>query len=135
MIVVAAAADGGAPGFPASLPMVIAVFPCGTGGQAEVPGWTSARFAMAAPGIDILTTVPQTGYDFVSGSSLAAAHVTGVVALLLEEDPSLGPAQALDLLRATSRPLAMAAASTPPRAGLVDACAALGKLTGRSSCL
>ena len=90
---------------------------------------------MAAPGIDILTTVPQTGYDFVSGSSLAAAHVTGVVALLLEEDPNLGPAQALDLLRATSRPLAVAAASTPRRAGLVDACAALGKLTGRSSCL
>ena len=135
MIVVAAAADGGAPGFPASLPMVIAVFSCGTGGQAEVPGWTAARFAIAAPGIDILTTVPQTGYDFVSGSSLAAAHVTGVVALLLEEDPALRPAEALDVLRATSRPLAVAAASTPSRAGLVDACAALGKLTGRGTCL
>jgi subtilisin family serine protease len=134
-IVVAAAADGGAPGFPASLPMVIAVFSCGTGGQAEVPGWTSARFAIAAPGIDILTTVPLTGYDFVSGSSLAAAHVTGVVALLLEEDANLRPAQALELLRATSRPLAVASASTPQTAGLVDACAALGKLTGRSSCL
>jgi subtilisin family serine protease len=134
-IVVAAAADGGAPGFPASLPMVIAVFSCGTGGQAEVPGWTSARFAIAAPGIDILTTVPLTGYDFVSGSSLAAAHVTGVVALLLEEDANLRPAQALELLRATSRPLAVASASTRQTAGLVDACAALGKLTGRSSCL
>ena len=135
MIVVAAAAEGGAPGFPASLPMVIAVFPCGTGGQAEVPGWTAARFAMAAPGIDILTTVPQTGYDFVSGSSLAAAHVSGVVALLLEEDPALRPAEVVALLRATSHPLAIAAASAPPNAGLVDACAALGKLTGRGSCL
>jgi subtilisin family serine protease len=134
-IVVAAAADGGAPGFPASLPMVIAVFPCGAGGQAEVPRWTSSQFAIAAPGIDILTTVPQTGYDFVSGSSLAAAHVTGVVALLLEQDPGLGPVQALELLRATSRPLAVASASTSRSAGLVDACAALGKLTGRSSCL
>jgi subtilisin family serine protease len=76
-----------------------------------------------------------TGYDFVSGSSLAAAHVTGVVALLLEEDANLRPAQALELLRATSRPLAVASASTRQTAGLVDACAALGKLTGRSSCL
>jgi len=135
IIVVAAAADGGAPGFPASLPMVIPVFACGTGGQAEVPGWAAGRFAVAAPGIDILTTVPPAGYDFVSGSSVAAAHVTGVVALLLEEDPALRPSEALDLLRATSRSLAVAAASTPATAGLVDACAALGKLTGRRSCL
>ena len=85
--------------------------------------------------VDILTTVPQTGYDFVSGSSLAAAHVTGVVALLLEEDPALRPGEALDVLRATSRPLAVAAASTRSTAGLVDACAALGKLTGRGTCL
>ena len=134
MVVVAAAADGGAPGFPASLPMVIAVVPCGTDGKAEPPGWTAGRFAIAAPGVDVLTTVPQTGYDFVSGSSVAAAHVTGVVALLLEEDPRLGPAEAGELLRTTSHALAVTPASDASRAGLVDACAALGRLLGRSTC-
>lgn len=134
MIVVAAASEGSAPGFPASLPAVIAVVACGTGGRADLPGWTATRFAIAAPGIDILTTVPQTGYDFVSGSSVAAAHVTGVVALLLEEDPRLGAAEALQLLRSTSRPLALASASGSPGAALIDACAALGRLTGRPSC-
>jgi hypothetical protein len=37
-----------------------------------------------APGIDIITTLPGNRYDFMSGNSLAAAHATGVIALLLE---------------------------------------------------
>jgi subtilisin family serine protease len=114
--------------------MVIAVVSCGNGGRAELPGWTAARFAIAAPGIDILTTVPQSGYDFVSGSSVAAAQVTGVVALLVEQDPRLTPAEAVELLRSTSRPLAIASATASPGAALIDACAALGRLAGRASC-
>ena len=35
---------------------------------------------LAAPGVDILTTMPQRSYDFLSGSSLVAAHVTGSAA-------------------------------------------------------
>jgi subtilisin family serine protease len=38
---------------------------------------------LLAPGTDILTLVPQNGYDFVSGSSMAAANVSGGIALLL----------------------------------------------------
>ena len=37
---------------------------------------------LSAPGSDILTTQPGGGYDFTSGSSMAAAHVSGIVALL-----------------------------------------------------
>ncbi len=44
---------------------------------------------MVAPGNTILTTVPDASYDFVSGSSIAAAHVSGVVALLLQLKPNL----------------------------------------------
>jgi subtilisin family serine protease len=51
-----------------------------------------------APGVEILTTVPNDGYDFVSGSSLAAAHVSGIIALLLEVKPNLSPDQIKKLL-------------------------------------
>ena len=36
---------------------------------------------IAAPGTDVLTTFPGGRYDYASGSSLAAAHVSGVIAL------------------------------------------------------
>jgi len=53
---------------------------------------------VAAPGQEILTTVPKEGYDFVSGSSLATGHVSGMIALLLELDPKLTPDQIKELL-------------------------------------
>ncbi|HEY6908757.1 MAG TPA: S8 family serine peptidase [Myxococcales bacterium] len=130
IVVVAAAAEGAKdPGFPASLPGVIAVVASDARGEARLPGWAARTFAMVAPGVDVLSTVPGDGYDFLSGSSFAAAHVSGVVALLLEENPRLTAAAALDLLEATSRPLPGSS-----RAGLIDACAALGRLMGAGSC-
>lgn len=44
-----------------------------------------------APGNAVLTAQPGHGYDYMGGSSLAAAHVSGVLALLLESDPAMTP--------------------------------------------
>ena len=44
---------------------------------------------LAAPGRDVLTLQPGGTYDYASGSSIAAAHVSGVAALLLAVDPRL----------------------------------------------
>jgi subtilisin family serine protease len=87
------------PGFPASLPETIPVISTGPDGNSKLPGWL-ANFpdTVAAPGLDILTTVPKEGYDFVSGSSLATAHVSGIIALLLELNPKLTPDQIKELL-------------------------------------
>ena len=41
---------------------------------------------IAAPGVDIVAPALKGGYDLSSGTSMAAAHVSGVVALLLERD-------------------------------------------------
>lgn len=58
---------------------------------------------LSAPGKDILTTQPDGGYDFTSGSSMAAAHVTGIAALLFSIAPQMR-AQALhELLLKTSK--------------------------------
>jgi subtilisin family serine protease len=132
IVVVAAAAESAdAPGFPASMASVIAVLASDAQGAVHLPPWTVRTFVVAAPGVDVLTTVPSSGFDFLSGSSFAAAHVSGVVALLREVDPQLNAREALELLQSTARPLRGARGE---QAGIVDACAALGKLTGSASC-
>ena len=54
-----------------------------------------------APGEHILTTLPYGTYDFVSGSSLAAAQVSGLIALMLELDSELDANQVREILHRT----------------------------------
>ena len=94
IVVVAMPPDGRIAGFPAATPGVIVVR------SAQSPG--SAAGAMGAPGNDILTTQPHGSYDFASGSSLAAAHVSGIVALMLSLSPDLDADAVRRILRSSS---------------------------------
>lgn len=134
VIVAAVAETGDGPGFPAGLPGVIAVVADDDRGRLAYPARVPAEVALAAPGVDILTTAPGDGWDFYSGTSLAAAHVTAVVALLLEERASLDGAGALAVLRRTARVSPGPGREPGREVGLVDACAALGSLRGLPSC-
>jgi subtilisin family serine protease len=96
-VVAAAPPAGQVDGFPASVATVIAV---GTLEESTAHGVRELH----APGIDVLTTFPGNRYDYGSGSSLASAHVSGVVALMRAMDPHLAPAQ-LRALLAAHRPL------------------------------
>jgi subtilisin family serine protease len=96
-IVIAALPPDGSPrGFPDSAPGVIVVRSSASG--AAPPG------VVSAPGTDILTTQPGGGYDFTSGSSMATAHVSGIVALLLSVAPGLDAQAVHDILLRTSAP-------------------------------
>jgi subtilisin family serine protease len=134
--VVAAALEEGeqAPGFPASLEAVIAVVASDPQGRVRGAAGMKRTPLLAAPGIEILTTAPRQAYDFLSGSSLAAAHVSGIAALLLEVEPRLSPAQVDALLRASTQPIEMASGTPQAAIGLVDACTAVERLLGQPAC-
>src|SRR5206468_1998511 len=125
IIVVAAVVEQGgpAPGFPASLDAVIAVVASDADDSVRLPAALARPALLAAPGVDVLTTAPHGAYDFRSGSSLAAAHVSGIAALLLERDPRLTPAQVRALLIATAQPVPARSSAAGASVGRVDACA------------
>lgn len=57
------------------------------------------RIDVMAPGFEILSTIPGGAYGLKDGTSMAAPHVAGVAALILQADPTLGPAAVRDMLR------------------------------------
>ncbi len=120
---VVAAVDSRSPdgGFPSSHHDVIAV--AGEEGRHPPPG------AVLAPDRGIPATTAGGGWDLVSGSSYAAAQVSGLVALLRELAPGATPAQ----LRAALSP-AVELGLAPRRPELIDACAAVVRVTQRCAC-
>jgi subtilisin family serine protease len=120
IVIVAAAPTQEQAVFPAAIPGVIVV---GSGGQTDVLG-TVAGVGISAPGDDILVPVPRGGYDYASGSSLSAAHVSGIVALLVASNPALTSDEVRALLL-DSRPTAGES---------VNACRALAQLLQRTGC-
>lgn len=99
-----------APLYPASfdLPGVISVAASDQDDQlASFSNMGSRRVALAAPGVDILSTFPpginQDGslYGVLSGTSMASPHVAGALALLLSQTPTLSMQQAQARLFAT----------------------------------
>jgi subtilisin family serine protease len=85
-----------------------------------------------APGSEVLTTFPHGAYNFISGSSFAAAHVSGVVALLLELQPALSADRIISILQATAAHTQPSSAS--PWSGVVNACVAIAQLRGLLTC-
>lgn len=124
IVVVAAAGNDGsaadAIALPAGFPHVIAV------GSTDSDGAVSAQSSRGAPESgkpDVLAPgeFVGNGARIGSGTSLAAPLVSGVVALMLEADPTLRPAAVAEILRATAtRPSGRRAGP-----GLVDAAAAV----------
>ncbi|GAC1666021.1 MAG: S8 family serine peptidase [Steroidobacteraceae bacterium] len=97
---------------------VIEVANGGSQGDAGTP--------LHAPGQEVLTLFPGGRYDFASGTSLATAHVTGTVALLLRKNARLTAAEVYRLLRETTLHVA--------DGDSINACAAIASLMGHGQC-
>jgi subtilisin family serine protease len=57
---------------------------------------------ISAPGVDVVSTVPGGGYESFSGTSMAAPHASGTLALMLSAEPNLGMNAAFDAVRSAA---------------------------------
>jgi subtilisin family serine protease len=128
VIVIAAAGNGGPeapPAYPAAYPGVIAVTAVDEADRRYEHANRGSYIAVAAPGVDILAPIERSGYAYVSGTSFAAAYVSGVAALLLERDPNLDSQSVADLLATAAEHLGPNVRDDDFGAGRVDAYKAL----------
>ena len=97
------------PAYPAAFPGrgILAVSSSSsTDGMAPFTNFGHVEVDLAAPGHNILSTVPSgtcsrcdaSGYKLLSGTSMATPHVSGVAAALFHLNPLLTPAEVRDLL-------------------------------------
>lgn len=70
-----------------------------TGALSSFSNYGNATVDLAAPGSAIWSTVPNGGYASYSGTSMAAPHVMGALALIAAAMPNATPQQLLDTLQ------------------------------------
>jgi len=106
--------------FPSSHPGVLAAHSSVSAVHSDSP------YTLAAPATEVLTTTPGSSYAFLTGNSLAAAHTTGVIALLKERQPDLDAERIAAILTATT--------SYAPGTASINACRAVARLAGTEPC-
>ncbi len=107
IVVVASAGNDGADGqlkntFPASLPGVLAVAASDRNNERALFSQRGEFVGVAAPGVDIVSTVPGGGHCADNGTSFAAPFVAGVAALLLAEHPDWEPHEVVAQIQQTA---------------------------------
>lgn len=112
IFVAAAGNDGvntdGSPHYPSSynLDNIISVAATDNrDGLASFSNYGSSSVDVGAPGVDIASTYSGSGYVWSSGTSMAAPHVAGLVALLQIQNPGWTYAQVIDRIYSTVRPV------------------------------
>jgi subtilisin family serine protease len=106
VVLVAAAGNMGPnspPLYPAADANVIAVTASDRNDRLFSGANQGPHIAVAAPGVDIIEPAPNTGYQLTTGTSVAAAHVSGIAALLIERNPALTPDAVHEILTSSAR--------------------------------
>lgn len=90
---------------------------------------------IAAPGVKILSTYPNSRYAELSGTSMATAIVSGVASLMLTANPKLNPSEIKTILCQTAEPIlgAQGKLKCPGRIHALRAVEAAKKLKGNSN--
>ena len=121
VIVAASGNDGSTVDWPAAYDSVIAVGATDAGDNRASFSNYGSELEMSAPGVLIPSTWKDGGYNTISGTSMAAPHVTGVVAIILSANPGFTHEQARDMLNNTADDLGTAGWDIYFGHGLVDA--------------
>jgi subtilisin family serine protease len=123
IVLVAAAGNAGPqsePLYPAADPNVIAVTATDVNDALLPQANRGAHISVAAPGVDILVPAPNAQYQLTSGTSVAAAEMSGVVALMLERKPDADPESIRRALQTTAKHLGKGGHDDNFGWGLVD---------------
>ena len=110
-----------------------------TGTRAYFSGY-GTKLDVVAPGVDILSTLPGNTVGSMSGTSMAAPHVSGVAALILSANPTLSRDEVTRIIEMTAKKISPGNAYTYYQTqncyngtrnqemgyGLIDATAAVG---------
>ncbi len=106
IVLIAAAGNAGPkspPLFPGADPNVIAVTATDSNDKIFSGANRGRYIAVAAPGVDILVPAPDDTYQLTTGTSVSSAEVSGIVALLLERNPNLGPEDIRKILTTSAK--------------------------------
>jgi hypothetical protein len=123
VVLIAAAGNAGPkspPLFPGADPNVMAVTATDVDDKLFAGANRGKYISVAAPGVDILVPAPEGSYQLTTGTSVAAAEVSGIVALLLERNPKLAPADIRRILTASAKRLGPGQGDDNFASGLVD---------------
>jgi subtilisin family serine protease len=127
IILIAAAGNAGPkspPLYPGADPSVIAVTATDYADKPFAMANRGNYIAVAAPGVDVMVPSPNGSYQLTTGTSVAAAHVSGIAALLIESKPTITPDELRAILMRTAKSIARQK-DDPTGAGLVDPVSAL----------
>ena len=130
----------GSIGYPAGYPDVLAV---GASDEIDEVAWFSSRGPssqtnqqkpwLVAPGWQIWSAQPDGTYGLNSGTSMAAPHVTGAIALLLSANPNLTRTEVNQILADTAVPLSAPQPNNDSGWGRLDVYAAVASQTSAGS--
>lgn len=116
-----------------------------TRNQCAFTDWGHDSVDVAAPGVDITSTVPGGGWETFDGTSMAAPHVAGVAGLVLSQNPLLSTAQVKNaVIRGVDKPSTLQRVNSSSlnatktgaftrTSGRVNALAALGASTANAT--
>jgi Subtilase family/The GLUG motif len=128
VVLIAAAGNAGPkspPLYPGADPSVIAVTATDVDDKLFAGANRGKYVSVSAPGVDILVPAPENTYQITTGTSVAAAEVSGIVALLLERNSKLTPADIRRILQASAKRLGPGERDDSFGSGLIDPLKAL----------
>jgi thermitase len=115
--------------YPAAQPHVIAVAATDASDQRASFSTYGDFVDVAAPGFSVWSTYPGSSYTSMSGTSMAAPHVSGLAALLLSLNPDLTPDLASDLIEQNADDLGAPGWDSYFGHGRINALRALAEVT------
>jgi subtilisin family serine protease len=121
------------PLYPAAFPEVIAVTATDADDNVFEMSNRGTHIAVAAPGVAILAPAPDASVQMQTGTSFAAAQVSGVAALLLQRNRKLDAGAIRRILTSTAHDLGAPGHDDQFGSGLVDAYAAVMSAAPKSS--